>query len=252
MLAFDYYPSESEKTIVMLHGLFGSARNFATLATELSVNARVFAYDARNHGRSPHFRTHNLSDLTRDLDEFLSEHSIQTPILLGHSMGGLTIMDFARLHPQKVKALIVLDIAPRAYPPAHDGEIKAQKLEVSQFSSRHEIDAAMQPYVKSPMVRQFLQMNLERDKTGHFRWANHIEAIENSYERTELAPFDGVLFEGPVLCVRGLRSRFICDSDVTLLHRAFPHLELEEWDAEHWLHYTHKDALRERIFKFLG
>src|SRR5262245_6825992 len=134
MLHFDFYDGNATNTIVMLHGLFGSAKNLGGLARALSADARVYAYDARNHGLSHHTATHNLDDLVEDLGEFLAEHRITQPILLGHSMGGQTAMAYSRLnHGQNVRALIVLDIAPRSYPPGHEQEIAAQKIDLSGF-----------------------------------------------------------------------------------------------------------------------
>lgn len=252
-LAFDFYPGNPEVTLVALHGLFGSARNLAGLVQELSREAQVFAYDARNHGRSGHAQTHTLHDLVSDLDIFLREHGIIRPVLLGHSMGGLTAMAYAGKNPDAVRALIILDIAPRSYPPGHAAEIAAQKLDVKALPSRKEIDAQMAEWVPDATVRQFLQMNLGRDAEGRFYWVNNIQAIEASPERTQFPEFTGVLFPGPVLAIRGLASNFVSDADVALLRRAFPQLTLHEIaGAEHWLHYSHREEVAQQIRKFLS
>lgn len=236
----------------MLHGLFGSARNFASLAGSLTTGARIFAYDARNHARSPHTPTHTLKDLVCDLQDFLQEQQIDRPVLLGHSMGGLTAMAYALQNAPAVRALIVLDIAPRSYAPGHYGELAAQKLDVSACASRREIDEKMAAWVADPEVRQFLQMNLARDAQGRFYWSNHVAAIESSPARTAFPRYDGVLYSGPVLAIRGLDSDFVSDSDVELMQRAFPQLEMYDLaGARHWLHHSHREQVAALVLRFL-
>ena len=50
-----------------------------------------------------------------DLLEYMNEHEMQKAALIGHSMGGKTVMTFAEKHPERVTKLIIADIAPRAY-----------------------------------------------------------------------------------------------------------------------------------------
>ncbi|MCS6971785.1 MAG: alpha/beta fold hydrolase [Leptospiraceae bacterium] len=251
MLAYDFYPGKSPHTVVMLHGLFGSARNLKTQAEGLLDLAQVYAYDARNHGRSVHTATHTLADLVEDLAGFISQHGIQKPVLWGHSMGGLTAMRYAQLYPDHVAALVVLDIAPRSYPAGHEREIAAQKIDVSQFSTRREIDQEMAKWIPDPQLRQFLQMNIARDQAGKFYWQNNIAAIENSPERTLFPDWQPPLFTGPVLAIRGLLSDFVRDTDVELLHKAFPQLELHSLPAAHWLHFSHAESVLKLVRDFL-
>ena len=253
MLRYDRYAGNPGRTLVILHGLFGSARNFASIAAALTDVATVYAYDARNHGGSAHLPTHNLADLTEDLAGFLDTHKLSSPVLMGHSMGGLTVMNFARLHPEVARALVVVDIAPRSYAPGHAAEIAAQKIDVTQFSERRDIDAAMARLLPDPTIRAFLQMNLARSAEGTFRWQNNISAIESSPARTLFPEFAPPLFSGPVLAVRGLASDFVSDADTVLMKSAFPDLRLESLPgAGHWLHHTHRDTLVALVRGFVG
>ncbi len=252
MLRFDHYPGAPDKTVVILHGLFGSAKNFSSVAAALTPFASVYAYDARNHGQSHHTATHNLSELSEDLAEFISEQRIETPILVGHSLGGLTAMDYVRRRGESVRALVVLDIAPRTYPLGHEKEIAAQKIMVSAMATRKDIDEVMQKVLPDPTVRQFLQMNIGRDETGQFIWQNNIAAIEDSKSRTVFPPFENPLFLGPVMSIRGLRSDYVTDEDIARMRAAFPALESHDIaDAAHWLHHTHRDEVVRLISAFI-
>ena len=63
-------------------------------------------------------------------------------------MGGKTAMQFACLYPNKVKKLIVADIAPKYYPPHHDYIIDAlNKIDVENIVSRNEADDQLKKYI---------------------------------------------------------------------------------------------------------
>ena len=252
MLRFDHYPGAPEKTVVILHGLFGSAKNFSSVAAALTPFATVYAYDARNHGQSHHTATHNLSELSEDLAEFIAEQKIEKPVLIGHSLGGITAMDYVRRRGDRVRALVVLDIAPRTYPLGHEKEIAAQKIMVSSMATRKDIDEVMQNVLPDATVRQFLQMNIGRDETGQFVWQNNVAAIEDSKSRTVFPPFENPLFCGPVMSIRGLKSDYVTNEDITRMRAAFPALESHDIaDAAHWLHHTHRDEVVRLISAFI-
>src|SRR5437660_383003 len=109
-LAFREYGSG--QPLIILHGLFGQSDNWNTLAKRFGENGfHVFALDQRNHGLSPHSDEWNYKVMADDLKEFISEHKLQDPIILGHSMGGKTAMFFELQYPGIAKKIIVADIA---------------------------------------------------------------------------------------------------------------------------------------------
>src|SRR6188768_2536012 len=81
--------------------------------------------DMRNHGRSPHDPVMNFQVMTDDILELMHDLQLVKATLLGHSMGGKVAMQFTLLHPDLVDKLIVVDIAPKYYPPHHDTVIEA-------------------------------------------------------------------------------------------------------------------------------
>src|SRR5690349_20114999 len=105
--------------LIILHGLFGSLDNWHTLGKRFGEFFKVFAHDQRNHGRSPHSGIFNYVVMAEDLKEYIQNQGISSTDLLGHSMGGKTAMQFAVTYPEKVDKLVVVDIAPRLYPPQH-------------------------------------------------------------------------------------------------------------------------------------
>src|SRR5437868_1554141 len=105
--------------IVILHGIFGSSDNWLTQARILSANYHVFSLDLRNHGQSPHDDQFDYPVMVEDLKEFVDEHQLKDPIILGHSMGGKVVMNFALTYPEALAKLIVVDIAPKPYDLEH-------------------------------------------------------------------------------------------------------------------------------------
>lgn len=73
--------------VIILHGLFGMSDNWMTIGKQLAVdNYAVYIPDQRNHGESPHSDEFNYEVLSDDLNEFINFHSLQNPVIMGHSM----------------------------------------------------------------------------------------------------------------------------------------------------------------------
>src|SRR5690606_24200481 len=105
---------EGKPPLVVLRGLLGSSRNWMAAGKDLSPDFHVMALDLRNHGESGHAPEHNYLTMTNDVLAWLDEAGLERVRLMGHSMGGKTAMRLACLAPERVEALVVVDIAPRA------------------------------------------------------------------------------------------------------------------------------------------
>jgi esterase len=130
--------------LVLLHGLFGSAKNFGAIQTALAARWRVLALDLRNHGASPHRAGMSYEALADDVAETLDGLAIGQVALVGHSMGGKATMALALRHPGRVARLVVADIAPVRYAPALRGHVAAmQALALQAGLTRRDADAAL-------------------------------------------------------------------------------------------------------------
>ncbi|WFE31511.1 alpha/beta hydrolase [Micromonospora sp. WMMD975] len=104
-------PVDAEVTVVLLHGwtLDGRSwhRQVADLRERFGDRVRVIAYDARGHGRSSclTLRDATLAQLGDDLAAVVDEFAPSGPVVLvGHSMGGMTVMEYAHRHPDRFAA----------------------------------------------------------------------------------------------------------------------------------------------------
>ena len=106
----------SNNKIIILHGLLGSLDNWVTVAKNLASHGfEIILIDQRNHGKSFHADQFDYQTMSEDLKKFLDEKKIQKVSLIGHSMGGKTIMNFILNYPQYANKVIVVDILPKAY-----------------------------------------------------------------------------------------------------------------------------------------
>lgn len=247
-LSYKLYPfrpnTENEKSlgdIIILHGLFGSSKNWVTVAKFLSNFGSVYTVDQRNHGDSPHAAEHSIRLMSEDLEEFILDRQIKNPILLGHSMGGLVAMYFDFTHPGVLNALVVQDIAPRSYPFAYDQEIQSMSFPLEGFTSRTQIDTEMAKFLPDTFIRQFLQMSLERLDSGEYRWKLNVEGL-NQARRVFDHPFpEKISSDTKTLFILGGSSDYIKDTDETLIQDTFSHLTMESiLGGGHYIHYTHQ------------
>jgi len=239
------------RTIIILHGLFGSHKNWYSVSRELSENYTVYIPDARNHGDSPHAPGHSLQDLTLDLFDFIKENNILDPVIIGHSMGGHTAMHFALKYPDLLKSLIVVDIAPRRYSLNHDREFLAMEMDLSGARSREEVDRRIETVIPEKSLRQFLAMNLI-DVNGVYQWKINVPALKNSTFINEFPENPDKPFVKPVLFFAGGLSTFIKQEDDSLIEKFFPSAEVVTIvGADHWLHYTAKDEFLRITYEFL-
>lgn len=239
--------------VVIVHGLFGFSDNWQTVAKNLAENFTVFAVDLRNHGRSPHSESHDYKAVASDLKEFMETHWLFRASLVGHSMGGKTVMQFALHFPEMVEKLVVIDIAPKVYPGGHDDIFEALfSVELTSLSSRSEAEAILSVQVPDPGVRQFLMKNLTRDADGGFDWKMNLPTLFREYP-TILGPISGPPFDGPTLFVRGEKSDYIKNSDLPGIQKFFPAARLETVaGAGHWIHADQPVALLDVLNGFLS
>ncbi len=244
--------------LVILHGLFGSSDNWLTLGRKLAEQYKVYLVDQRNHGRSPWSNEWDYQLMAEDLLEFIQTHKLDNFILLGHSMGGKTAMNYAaRYYPSKIEKLVVVDIAPKSYPIHHDTIVAGlRSLDLSQINSRKEADDQLAKKVEEVGVRQFLLKNLYRPKTEgsdkKFAWRINLPVIGDNLDKMSMGLPDNFEFDGPTLFIRGLRSNYIKDEDNTLIQQYFPNAVIRSIaEAGHWVHAEKPQVFLETLLEFI-
>lgn len=244
---------EGQRKLIILHGLFGSARNWTNTIKEMQFDGQIIALDARNHGDSFHDESHTLDDLIEDLFQFICHHNIELFSLLGHSMGGLTAMGFALRYPHMIHKMIIEDISPKAYKMHFDRELDALVIDVSQFNNRYDIDKAFSKVIYDLRVRQFFQTNVVRTKSGNYQWRINVDALINSEYANEFT-FPDSQEPSPVetLFLQAEYSPYMQDKDKEIISKLFPNSTVKLFKAaDHWLHISADTEFLETINSFL-
>ena len=239
---------------LVLHGLFGSGANWRTIARRLESRLECHLVDQRNHGRSPHARGMAYPALAADVLAYLDANRLDRAGLIGHSMGGKTAITLALSAPERVRWLVVADIAPAPSPSDHRPILDALRaLALDSLASRAEADAALARSVPDPGLRQFLLQNLVRGDGG-LRWRIDLKAIAEALpDLTGFPPTaPGAVYRGPTLFLRGERSDYVTARHEPCLRALFPSASVDTIaDAGHWLHAEQPAAVTDRIARFI-
>jgi len=243
------------RPLVILHGLFGSKRNWSTVAHRLAATHRVIAVDLRNHGESPWQGRHDYPALAADVAAVIERRAGGAAAVLGHSMGGKAAMVLALSRPDLVERLIVVDIAPvrsTATPIEYVRAMRALPLE--RFTQRLDVKEALAPVIPDPLVRGFLALNLVSGPAG-LSWAVNLEAIEANFPT--ILGFPEVAadcrFTKPTLFLAGGRSEYVRPEHEPEIRRLFPAARIEVIEgAGHWVHADAPEAFVAAVGRFLA
>ena len=239
--------------LVILHGLFGQARNWGTISRGLTDHRHVVALDLRNHGESPWANSMHYEDMADDVAAVIADLPDGPADLVGHSMGGKVAMIVALTRPDLVARLMVVDIAPVSYA---GGSllpyVRAMRaINPEGMTSRKEVDLALEDYVADPGIRSFLLTNLVRAGDG-FAWGLNLPAIEAGMDTLSGFPDPGGQFDGPTTFLAGSRSDYVTNHAETEIKRLFPSAEIRRVEgAGHWIHAEAPKIFLEELKRFL-
>jgi pimeloyl-ACP methyl ester carboxylesterase len=255
MLATTRYgpdPGDGTSTpLLIAHGLFGSARNWGVIAKRLADARPVAAVDMRNHGQSPWTDTHSYEDLAGDLAEVIDALGGRVDVL-GHSMGGKAAMALALTAPDRVRKLVVADIAPVAYGHSQRHLLHAMaQMDLAGLATRGEADARLAEAVETPGVRAFLLQSLDL-KADPPRWRLNLATLDAEMERILGWPDIEGRFEGPALFLSGGASDYVRPEHRAPIRALFPAARFAKIPgAGHWLHAEKPREFEATVAAFL-
>lgn len=247
-------PKRPSSPILLLHGLFGSKRNWYSIGKRFVQERNVYALDLRNHGSSPWVDTMTYPEMSEDVAHFIVtlEHSPVT--IIGHSMGGKIAMYLALNFPHLVECLIVVDIAPVEYSADRSVYIQALKdLPLKSLTSRNHADNLLQQRIPDRNIRALLLQNLvkQTENTSVWKWRCNLQAIADAQNTLNTFPNTQKTFTAPVLFLKGTESDYIRQSHIPTLERLFPNAYCDSvHDAGHWIHAQQPEVFLEKSLKF--
>jgi pimeloyl-ACP methyl ester carboxylesterase len=232
----------SAPTLLIAHGLFGSARNWSVIARNLATTRDVVVVDMRNHGTSPRAQTQSYPDMADDLAEVIAGlpgPSSAGPVdVLGHSMGGKAAMVLALMHGDLVRRLVVVDIAPVAYDHDQSHHIAAMRgLDLTGLTARSEADRRLAARVTDPALRAFFLQSLDLKADGGPVWRLNLDVLEA--EMPNIVGWPGTVgrFDRPALFLTGSESSYVRPEHRDAIKALFPAARFAKLTgAGHWLH----------------
>ncbi|MWD26445.1 alpha/beta fold hydrolase [Aquicoccus sp. SCR17] len=224
----------SEPPLIIVHGLFGSARNWGVIAKRLSDERQVIAVDQRNHGDSPHADSHDYEDMAADLAELVER--IGGPVdMVGHSMGGKAAMVLALTRPELLRRLVVADIAPVPYDHDQSQHIAAmQAVDLAGVEKRSDVADQLAETVEDKALQSFFTQSVDVKEK---RWKLNLDVLERDMPKILGFPEVEGSFDGPTLFLSGGESDYVRSEHRETIRAKFPHARFAKLPgAGHWLH----------------
>lgn len=239
--------------IVLIHGLFGSLDNLMSLGRQLADRYTVVSLDLRNHGESPRSSSMSLGDMAQDVCDTLDHLGFGHFAVLGHSLGGKVAMATALLHPQRVSAIVVADIAPVTYGATrHDDVFNALcALPLDDMKTRGEALLFMQENLHDPGIAEFLLKGLRKSPQGGFQLRYNVPVLRADYHNIAAWSLQNLQFQGPVRFIKGSDSDYVTAAHAEKIMQQFPNATLRAIEgAGHWLHAQKPAAFNRLVEKF--
>ena len=239
---------------IILHGFLGMSDNWKTLGNKIAgAGFQVHLLDQRNHGRSPHTSEMTYGALANDVYNYCKEHKLENSILMGHSMGGKAAMYAAAEYPELFQKLIVVDIAPKYYPPHHQKIMEGLvALDKEKFTSRGDAEDFLKKFIPDTGTRLFLLKNLYWKTKEKLALRLNLEVLKDSMPQVGEPLPSGFRFEKPVLFIKGEKSDYIQEKDENLISTHFPEYKIIIIpDAGHWVHAENMKIFYEKLMLFV-
>ena len=244
---------KEQKLVVIAHGLFGSGKNWRSIAKKISdLGRKVVVVDMRNHGSSFWHKSHRYEDLATDLLYIVKEFGDSADII-GHSMGGKAAMVLSLLYPQCVKKLVVVDIAPVKYAHDQSGYISAMEtVNLSLVNNRKDLDSQLAFMIDDPILRAFFSQSVDFSQGIEKKWLLNLSSIKRNLPYIMNFPKSRVRALCRTLFMRGSLSNYVSDEYLSNIENYFPNYQVATIEgAGHWIHAEKSDDFNQEVNRFV-
>ncbi len=241
---------------IILHGLCSSSADWLPVGTILAEKGFcVEIPDFRDHGESPWSQKLDYQELAEDFLQYWRSGSKKPFFVLGHSLGGKLAMLLATRYAKEFQGglcgLCAVDIAPKAYIPNYQQELRAcLELNLAKITSINEAEEELRQYIPNKTFRTLLLKNLRQDGR-RFRWSCNFELILRDLPLLANNPLDkNDLSDIPALFLRAEKARYLLPEDLSLIHEHFPAAKMEALPCGHNAHIEAPQLLAEKASKW--
>ena len=246
------YGTPDKPALLVLHGLLGSSKNWQQQAKLLQDEFYIVALDLPNHGYSPPLPNMDYTSLANIVNNRVKKHFTQPIALLGHSMGGKVAIKSAETQPELYSKLIIVDIAPIAYPLHHQQLFKAlQQLDLKTLKNRKQADEQLKHSIAQQSIRNFLLHSLEYKKQ-HWQWLFDLQNLSHNQAQIAAAPSLQKIIPVKTLVIKGEKSHYIQPDSYPVFQQYFPQLYFKMIaNAGHWPHIEKARVFSHMLKRFL-
>jgi pimeloyl-ACP methyl ester carboxylesterase len=172
-LHYQEWGNAAAPAVLMLHGFGVSGRMFDEFAERMQDQYRLLALDQRGHGDSDWSQE---GDYTReafiaDIEGFVAALGLERFVLIGHSMGGLNAVSYTVKNPERVRALVLVDVGPEAAKEGVDNIVRftrgPDELEFEEFV---EMAHRFNPRRTLENIRERMRHRLKPLENGKWTW----------------------------------------------------------------------------------
>ncbi|MBR9909747.1 MAG: alpha/beta hydrolase [Gammaproteobacteria bacterium] len=259
ILTADIVGHSSCQPVLLLHG-GGQTRHAWRDSASMLADDGYFAIsaDLRGHGDSDWVASGQYSIATSAADiACIVSHLDRPAILVGASYGGLSAMYLAGLHPELVRALVLVDVVPKINTEGAAGIQAFMRSAPDGFGNLEEAADAIAAYIphrERPKNLDGLQKNLRLRDNGRYYWhwdpaflqmKRPDDMFEQLVERAKK-------IEAPTLLVRGSKSDVVDDEGVEHFRELMPHAQYVQVEgAGHMVAGDENNAFHDAVINFL-
>jgi pimeloyl-ACP methyl ester carboxylesterase len=237
-LVYWTWPGSGAPTL-LLHGIGNYGRYWDLFADAVGDRLTLVAPDARGHGESGRPPDgYAPSDFTADALAVLDALGARRAVVVGHSMGGTHSINLAALHPERVRALVIVDASPEPLPAGAERARRLVAGRPARFANRDEARAYLErtsPGYTAAVYENRLTFAL-REENGELVWRSDAAALGRIMSGRMPAEDRwnalGVV-RCPTLVVRGTRSNVLSEEVAQEMVRTLADGRLMEVDAGH-------------------
>jgi pimeloyl-ACP methyl ester carboxylesterase len=254
--------SAERPVLVFLHGGCLTAHTWDLVCLALRKEFHCLAVDLRGHGDSEWSPTvdYGPDAHSRDIRGLVDQLALDKPVLVGHSLGGLSAMTYAAEAQDQVGGIVMVDVGPEVQPRAVRRVAEfvtgdAEHASVEDFVNRA---CAFNPGRDPRLLRYSLRHNLRQLPDGAWTWKYDRRKLTPEYF-AEVTRKLGQLRDAaacvtcPVLVVRGGKSDALSDAQAARFAAAFPN---GRWakvkEAGHTVQGDNPRGLAEALSDFLS
>jgi pimeloyl-ACP methyl ester carboxylesterase len=222
---FEEWGEPGAPQILLLHGGNQSAHSWDLVSLHLSDRYHVFALDQRGHGDSEWSRDqdHSIDAKAADALAFMEDQGLESPVIMGHSMGGRVTMTLATMQPKVARGLVLVDVGPELSPAGIEviHNFVTHNVEFDDLEEFLDNVVKYDRFRSREHIARTVKYNMLRRADG--KYISKVDHRRVPVTTSELTLDDMRAVPCPVLIVRGAESDILAPDAAERFADALPH-----------------------------